>query len=82
MTFFVPRPPLPNLEVSNTIVEKVTDHTLVWINRLLAVGHGIAIKRDRKVFYKGLSLYEILSFSNSIVYLFLIMCALPYPYSP
>jgi hypothetical protein len=41
-----------------------------------------AIKRDRKVFYKGLSLSEILSFSNSIVYLFLIMCALPYPWSP
>jgi hypothetical protein len=47
-----PLPPLPNLEVSDAIVEKVADHALVWINRLLAVGHDIAIKRDRKVFIK------------------------------
>jgi len=32
------------------VVEKAADHALVWINRLLAVGDGIAIKRDGRVF--------------------------------
>ncbi|CAN6241336.1 unnamed protein product [Urochloa humidicola] len=45
-----PLPPLPNLEVSDVVVEKAADRALVWINRVLAVGHDIAIKRDRKVF--------------------------------
>lgn len=45
-----PLPPLPNLEVSDVSVEKAADRALVWINRVLAVGHDIAIKRDRKVF--------------------------------
>jgi reticulon-3 len=47
-----PLPPLPNLEVSDAVVEKAADYALVWINRLLAVGHDIAIKRNRKVFIK------------------------------
>jgi reticulon-3 len=41
--------PLPNLEVSNAVVEKAADYALVWINRLLVVGHDITIKTDRKV---------------------------------
>ncbi|KAL5658692.1 hypothetical protein ACJX0J_031855, partial [Zea mays] len=41
--------PLPNLEVSNAVVEKATDYALVWINRLLVVGHDITIKTDRKM---------------------------------
>ena len=45
-----PLPPLPNLEVSDVVVEKAADRALVWINKLLAVGHDIAIKRDRTVF--------------------------------
>ncbi|XP_047068660.1 reticulon-like protein B11 [Lolium rigidum] len=45
-----PLPPIPNLEVSDVVVKKAADRALVWINRLLAVGHDIAIKRDRTVF--------------------------------
>jgi reticulon-3 len=63
------------------IVEKVADHALVWINRLLAIDHDIAIKRDRKVSIK-VCLYLRFLISQTIVYLFLIMCALPYPCSP
>ncbi|KAG2569626.1 hypothetical protein PVAP13_7NG432600 [Panicum virgatum] len=47
-----PLPPLPNLEVSDVVVEKAADRALVWINRVLAVGHDIAIKRDRKTFIR------------------------------
>jgi reticulon-3 len=47
----MPLPPLPNLEVLNAVVEKATDYALVWINRLLVVGHDIAIKTDRKVIF-------------------------------
>ncbi|CAD6259134.1 unnamed protein product [Miscanthus lutarioriparius] len=57
-----PLPPLPNLEVSDAIVEKAADHALVWINRLLAVGHDIAIKRDRKVFIKVILILWVVSF--------------------
>jgi len=32
------------------VVEKAADHALVWINRFLAVGDGITIKRDGRVF--------------------------------
>ena len=46
-----PLPPLPNLEVSNAVVEKAADYALVWINRLLAVDHDIAIKTYRKVIF-------------------------------
>ncbi|KAL5214902.1 hypothetical protein ABZP36_004054 [Zizania latifolia] len=45
-----PLPPLPKLEVSDAVVEKAADQALVWINRVLGVGHDIAIKRDRSVF--------------------------------
>ena len=45
-----PLPPLPNLEVSEEFVGKVADEARVCINRVLAVGHDIAIRRDRKVF--------------------------------
>ncbi|KAM3298659.1 hypothetical protein ACQJBY_040248 [Aegilops geniculata] len=45
-----PLPPLPNLEVSDVVVEKAVGRALVWINKVLAVAHDIAIKRDRTVF--------------------------------
>ncbi|KAG6488481.1 reticulon-like protein B11 [Zingiber officinale] len=45
-----PLPPLPNLEVSDEVVNKVADRARVWINRVLAIGHDITIRRDRKVF--------------------------------
>ncbi|PWZ33298.1 Reticulon-like protein B10 [Zea mays] len=47
---------------SDVIVEKVADHTLVWINRLLAVDHDITIKRDRKVSIKGILILWVVSF--------------------
>jgi hypothetical protein len=50
--FCRPLPPIPNLEVSDAVFEKAADHAVVWINRVLAVGHDIAIKRDRKVFMR------------------------------
>jgi hypothetical protein len=39
------------------VVQKAADRALVWINRLLAVGHDIAIKRDRTVFIQVSLLY-------------------------
>jgi reticulon-3 len=60
--FCRPLPPLPNLEVSDAVVEKAADHAIVWINRMLAVGRDIAIKRDRQVFIQAPSLsLEILA---------------------
>ncbi|TVU16507.1 hypothetical protein EJB05_40076 [Eragrostis curvula] len=57
-----PLPPLPNLEVSDAVVEKTADHAVVWINRLLAVGHDIAIKRDRKVFIQVILILWVISY--------------------
>ncbi|KAG8066636.1 hypothetical protein GUJ93_ZPchr0004g39882 [Zizania palustris] len=45
-----PLPPLPKLELSDAVVEKAADQALVWINRVLGVGHDIAIKRDKSIF--------------------------------
>ncbi|CAL9195020.1 unnamed protein product [Musa hybrid cultivar] len=45
-----PLPPLPNLEISDEVVGKAADRARVWINRVLAIGHDITIRRDRKVF--------------------------------
>ncbi|KAF7019431.1 unnamed protein product [Triticum aestivum] len=45
-----PLPPVPNLEVSDVVVEKAVVRALVWVNKVLAVAHDIAIKRDRTVF--------------------------------
>ncbi|CAL5029397.1 unnamed protein product [Urochloa decumbens] len=57
-----PLPPLPNLEVSDVVVEKAADRALVWINRVLAVGHDIAIKRDRKVFIQVILVLWVVSY--------------------
>ncbi|CAL5024828.1 unnamed protein product [Urochloa decumbens] len=57
-----PLPPLPNLEVSDVVVEKAADRALVWINRVLAVGHDIAIKRDRKVFMQVILVLWVVSY--------------------
>ncbi|XP_077225249.1 reticulon-like protein B11 [Tasmannia lanceolata] len=45
-----PLPPLPNLEISDEFVWKAADAARTWINRVLAVAHDIAIKRDAKLF--------------------------------
>ncbi|RZR92471.1 hypothetical protein BHM03_00020768 [Ensete ventricosum] len=52
-----PLPPLPNLEIPDEVVAKAADGARVWINRALAVGHDIAIRRDRKVFLQVLLLH-------------------------
>lgn len=57
-----PLPPLPNLEVSDVVVEKAADRALVWINRVLAVGHDIAIKRDRKTFIRVILILWVVSY--------------------
>ncbi|RCV15118.1 hypothetical protein SEVIR_3G033500v4 [Setaria viridis] len=57
-----PLPPLPNLEVSDVVVEKAADRALIWINRVLAVGHDIAIKRDRKVFIQVILVLWVVSY--------------------
>lgn len=44
-----PLPPLPNLEVSDEMVNKGAERVQVWLNRILDIGHDIAIGRDRKV---------------------------------
>lgn len=56
-----PLPPLPNLEVSDVVVEKAADHALVWVNRVLGVGHDIAIKRDRTVFIQVILVLWVVS---------------------
>jgi len=57
-----PLPPLPNLEVSDVVVEKAADRALVWINRVLAVGQDIAIKRDRKTFIRVILILWVVSY--------------------
>nr|CAJ86090.1 H0818H01.12 [Oryza sativa] len=57
-----PLPPLPKLEVSDVVVEKAADRALVWINKVLAVGHDIAIKRDRSVFIKVILILWVVSY--------------------
>ncbi|PUZ49433.1 hypothetical protein GQ55_7G325500 [Panicum hallii var. hallii] len=57
-----PLPPLPNLEVSDVVVEKAADRALVWINRVLAVGQDIAIKRDRKIFIRVILILWVVSY--------------------
>ncbi|XP_074577088.1 reticulon-like protein B11 [Curcuma longa] len=60
-----PLPPLPNLEVSDEVVNKVAERARVWINRVLAIGHDIAIRRDRKVFLQViLSLWVVSYIGN------------------
>ncbi|OAY74924.1 Reticulon-like protein B11, partial [Ananas comosus] len=57
-----PLPPLPNLEVSDEVVEKAANEARVWINRVLAIGHDIAIKRDRKVFLEVILVLWLVSY--------------------
>ncbi|KAI5009670.1 hypothetical protein ZWY2020_011807 [Hordeum vulgare] len=57
----IPLPPLPNLEVSDVVVQKAADRALVWVNKVLAVAHDIAIKRDRTVFIKVIMVLWVVS---------------------
>ncbi|XP_008811211.2 reticulon-like protein B11 isoform X2 [Phoenix dactylifera] len=61
-----PLPPLPNLEVSEKFVGKAADEGRVWINRVLAVGHDVAIRRDRKVFLQVTMVLWLVSYIGSL----------------
>ncbi|KAG6531653.1 reticulon-like protein B11 [Zingiber officinale] len=61
-----PLPPLPNLEVSDEVVNKVAERARVWINRVLAIGHDIAIQRDRKVFLQVILSMWVVSYIGSL----------------
>ncbi|WOL19094.1 reticulon-like protein B11 [Canna indica] len=61
-----PLPPLPNLEVSDEVVSKAADSARVWINRVLAIGHDIAIKRDRKRFLQVILSLWLVSYIGSL----------------
>ncbi|CAN6236608.1 unnamed protein product [Urochloa humidicola] len=80
-----PLPPLPNLEVSDVVVEKAADRALVWINRVLAVGHDIAIKRDRKVFIQVILVLWVVSYVGmlfnflTLIYIGVMLCLLVPP---
>ncbi|XP_072970238.1 reticulon-like protein B11 [Typha angustifolia] len=60
-----PLPPLPNLELSDAVVEKAADVARVWINRVLAIGHDIAIKRDRTLFVTVILVLWLVSYIGS-----------------
>lgn len=56
-----PLPPVPNLEISDETIDKAADAARVFINRLLAVAHDIAIKRDAKLFLQVCLLSYLIS---------------------
>ncbi|KAI3980556.1 hypothetical protein MKX01_025121 [Papaver californicum] len=61
-----PLPPLPNLEISDAMIEKFTASTQVWINRILGVAHDITLKGDWKLFLKVVSGLFIVSYLGSL----------------
>lgn len=61
-----PLPPIPNLEISNEVVEKSTERIRVWINRVLAVAKDIAVARDRKVFLQVILALWVVSYIGSL----------------
>ncbi|OVA15912.1 Reticulon [Macleaya cordata] len=61
-----PLPPIPDLEVSDAVIEKVTCAARVWINRVLAVAHDITLKGDVKLFVQVVSGLWIVSYIGSI----------------
>ncbi|CAL9155275.1 unnamed protein product [Musa hybrid cultivar] len=61
-----PLPPLPNLEIPDEVVGKAADGARVWINRALAVGHDITIRRDRKVFLQVILVLWLISYIGSL----------------
>lgn len=61
-----PLPPLPNLELSDAMIEKFTASTQVWINRILGVAHDITLKGDWRLFLKVVSGLFIVSYLGSL----------------
>ncbi|XP_010271125.1 PREDICTED: reticulon-like protein B10 [Nelumbo nucifera] len=62
-----PLPPLPNLEVSEEFVGKAAVVSRVWINRVLAVAHDIALGRDVKLFLQVASSLWLVSCFGSLL---------------
>ncbi|XP_074557485.1 reticulon-like protein B11 [Curcuma longa] len=61
-----PLPPLPNLEVSDEMVNKGAERVQVWLNRILDIGHDIAIGRDRKVLLQVIMTLWVVSYIGSL----------------
>ncbi|KAF5187004.1 Reticulon-like protein b11 [Thalictrum thalictroides] len=61
-----PLPPLPNLEVSDALVEKIADSAVVRINSVLMVARDITFNGDVKLFLKVASVLLQISFIGSI----------------
>ncbi|PKA50802.1 Reticulon-like protein B10 [Apostasia shenzhenica] len=61
-----PLPPLPKLEISQEVVERVSDVSRVWINRVLAVARAISIDRDRKLFLKVILVLWTVAYVGSL----------------
>ncbi|XP_068656517.1 reticulon-like protein B11 [Aristolochia californica] len=61
-----PLPPLPNLEVSEEAIEKITCVVWTWINPVLAIGHDIAIERNFKRFLEVIVGLWLVSFIGSL----------------
>ncbi|KAG6517489.1 reticulon-like protein B11 [Zingiber officinale] len=61
-----PLPPLPNLEVSDEMVNKGAERVQVWLNRILDIGHDIAIGSDRKVLLQVMMTLWIVSYVGSL----------------
>ncbi|XP_026455890.1 reticulon-like protein B11 [Papaver somniferum] len=61
-----PLPPLPNLELSDAMIEKFTASTQVWINRILGVAHDITLKGDWRLFLKVVSGLFVVSYLGSL----------------
>lgn len=65
-----PLPPIPNLEISNEVVEKVAERVRVWINRVLAVARDIGIGRNRRVFLRVILVLWVISYVGSLFSLY------------
>lgn len=61
-----PPPPIPNLEISNEVVEKTMSKVRVRINRVLSVAREIGIERDRKVFVQVIMALWVISYIGSL----------------
>ncbi|KAG9440350.1 hypothetical protein H6P81_020515 [Aristolochia fimbriata] len=60
-----PLPPLPNLEVSEESIEKVTFMARSWINSVLAIGHDISVGRNVQLFFEVVVGLWLVSFIGS-----------------
>ncbi|XP_068654533.1 reticulon-like protein B11 [Aristolochia californica] len=61
-----PLPPLPNLEVSEDSIEKISSATRTWINRVLEINHDIAVERNLKRFLEVIISLWLVSFIGSL----------------